>query len=449
MHRILICDDEDGILRYLSKLLKAHGYAVETCSSGAALQVRLGRLPDEPVDLLLQDVRLPDCSGIELLKLARRKAPELPVVMMTAHGSVDDAVHAIRLGAYDYVLKPFPKEKILGVLAKALEHRRLADENRRLREELQRGGGDTSIIFCSARFRQVYDLTLQVASSDANILILGESGTGKELIAHTLHSNSPRKARPFVSINCAALTDNLLESQLFGHLRGAFTGAVMNQKGLLEEADGGTLFLDEIGDVSAAVQAKLLRVIQEKEFIPIGSTKPKTVDVRFVAATNRDLQQDAAAGRFREDLYYRLNVISLTLPPLRERPEDIEPLALHFVKRYAARMSKELHGIAPEALRCLSRYHWPGNVRELENVIERAVILANGPLLTENLLPVSSRPEQARSAEPLPMISLDELERRHILAVYRQTGFHKSKTAEVLGVSRKTLDRKLAEYSSE
>ena len=449
MHRILICDDEVGLLRYLAKLLKAHGYAVETCSSGAALQARLGRLSDEPFDLLLQDVRLPDCSGIELLKLVRRKLPELPVVMMTAHGSVDDAVHAIRLGAYDYVLKPFPKEKILGVLAKALEHRRLADENRRLREELQRGGGDTSIIFCSARFRQVYDLTLQVASSDANILILGESGTGKELIAHTLHSNSPRKARPFVSINCAALADNLLESQLFGHLRGAFTGAVMNQKGLLEEADGGTLFLDEIGDVSAAVQAKLLRVIQEKEFIPIGSTKPKTVDVRFVAATNRDLQQDAAAGRFREDLYYRLNVISLTLPPLRERPEDIEPLALHFVKRYAARMSKELHGIAPEALRCLSTYHWPGNVRELENVIERAVILASGPWLTENLLPVCSRPEQARSAEPLPMISLDELERRHILAVYRQTGFHKSKTAEVLGVSRKTLDRKLAEYSSE
>lgn len=449
MQRILICDDEDGILRYLSKLLKSHGYAVETCSSGAALQARLARLADEPIDLLLQDVRLPDSSGVELLKLARKKSPELPVVMMTAHGSVDDAVHAIRLGAYDYVLKPFPKEKILGLLAKALEHRRLADENRRLREELQRGGDDSPIIFCSPRFRQVYDLTLQVASSEANILILGESGTGKELIARTLHTNSPRKARPFVSLNCAALADNLLESQLFGHLRGAFTGAIMNQKGLLEEADGGTLFLDEIGDVSAAVQAKLLRVIQEKEFIPIGSTKPKTVDVRFVAATNRDLQQDVASGRFREDLYYRLNVISLTLPPLRERPEDIEPLARHFVKRFAARMNKELHGIDPDALLCMTRYHWPGNVRELENVIERAVILARGPLLTADLLPVCSRNAPPRSDELHPMVALEEIERQHILAIYKQTSNHKSKTAEILGISRKTLDRKLVEYNAE
>lgn len=447
MHRILICDDEDGILRYLSKLLKAQGYAVETFSSSEMLKARLERLSSEPVDLLLQDVRLPDGSGVELLKLVQKCCPDLPVVMMTAHGSVDDAIHAIRLGAYDYLLKPFPKEKILGVLAKALDHRRLAAENRRLREELQRSD-DTPIIFNSPRFRQVYDLTLQVAASEANILILGESGTGKELIARTVHANSSRTARSFVSLNCAALSDSLLESQLFGHLRGAFTGATVNQKGLLEEADGGTLFLDEIGDVSAAVQAKLLRVIQEKEFIPIGSTKARTVDVRFVAATNRDLEREVAAGRFREDLYYRLNVISLTLPPLRERPEDIEPLARHFIRRFAARMNKEVHGIDDAALRCMVGYHWPGNVRELENVLERAVILAQGSQLTENLLPVCSRQEVSRSDEPQPLISLDELERRHILAVYRQSGFHKSKTAEILGISRKTLDRKLAEYQA-
>lgn len=447
MHRILICDDEDGILRYLSKLLKAQGYAVETFSSSETLKARLERLSSEPVDLLLQDVRLPDGSGVELLKLVQKCCPDLPVVMMTAHGSVDDAIHAIRLGAYDYLLKPFPKEKILGVLAKALDHRRLAAENRRLREELQRSD-DTPIIFNSPRFRQVYDLTLQVAASEANILILGESGTGKELIARTVHANSSRTARSFVSLNCAALSDSLLESQLFGHLRGAFTGATVNQKGLLEEADGGTLFLDEIGDVSAAVQAKLLRVIQEKEFIPIGSTKARTVDVRFVAATNRDLEREVAAGRFREDLYYRLNVISLTLPPLRERPEDIEPLARHFIRRFAARMNKEVHGIDDAALRCMVGYHWPGNVRELENVLERAVILAQGSQLTENLLPVCSRQEVSRSDEPQPLISLDELERRHILAVYRQSGFHKSKTAEILGISRKTLDRKLAEYQA-
>lgn len=331
------------------------------------------------------------------------------------------------------------------MLTKALEHHRLADENRRLREELQRGMSD-EIIFASPRFRQIYDLTLQVAPSDANILVLGESGTGKELIARTVHSNSPRRAKPFVSLNCAALTDSLLESQLFGHVRGAFTGAIMNQKGLLEEADGGTLFLDEIGDVSATVQAKLLRVIQERDFIPLGSTKPKKVDVRFVAATNKDLQQEVSAGRFREDLYYRLNVISLTVPPLRERPEDLEPLARHFLRRFAARMKKDLLDLEPAALELLRGYHWPGNVRELENVIERAVILARSPYLTADLLPVGGRRSVPATPDTAPLIPLDEVERQHILAVLKQTGFHKSNTSEILGISRKTLDRKLAEY---
>lgn len=445
MPRILICDDEEGILRYLSKLLKSQGYVVETFSSGNALLARLQAPAAEPADLLLQDVRLPDSNGIEILKQTQKLCPTMPVVVMTAHGTVDDAVHAIRLGAYDYVMKPFPKEKILVLLSKALEHRRLSDENRRLREELQRGE-DTSIVFHSPRFREVYELTLQVASSDANILILGESGTGKELIARTVHSNSGRRQHPCISLNCAALSDSLLESQLFGHLRGAFTGAIVNQKGLLEEADGGTLFLDEIGDVSPAVQAKLLRVIQEKEFIPIGSTKAKTVDVRFVAATNHDLLQEVADGRFREDLYYRLNVISLNLPPLRERIEDIEPLTRHFLHRFASRMKKDIHGVDPDALVCMSRYHWPGNVRELENVIERAVILAQGNMLTSDLLPVCNKPLSLRVDEATPLVSLNVLERQHILGVFKQTGFHKSKTAEILGISRKTLDRKLVEY---
>lgn len=445
MAAIYICDDEQGILRYLAKLLKNHGYDVETYAGGLPLLERLEAAPGLPA-LLLQDVRMPDIDGIEVLARVRRLAPELPVVVMTAHGTVDDAVHAIKLGAYDYVMKPFPKEKILGVLTRALEHRRLAEENRRLREELQRGD-DAPMVFASPRFRQVYDLTLQVAASDANILVLGESGTGKELIARTVHGNSLRRTKPFVSLNCAALTDSLLESQLFGHVRGAFTGAIMNQKGLLEEADGGTLFLDEIGDVSAAVQAKLLRVIQEKEFIAIGTTRARTVDVRFVAATNRDLRQEVAQGRFREDLFYRLNVISLTIPPLRERPEDVAPLARHFLRRFAARMKKEVYGIDPEALGCLESYHWPGNVRELENVIERAVILARDSQLTADLLPVCSRPEPAPAGDAaVPPVSLEELERRHILGVYRQNGGHKSRTSEILGISRKTLDRKLAEY---
>ncbi len=447
MATIYICDDDSGNLQYLSKMLYRQGYEVETFSTGGELLSRFENPEFKIPSLLLHDVRIPDVDGIDVLKLVKERFPQLPVVVMTAHGTVDDAVQAIKLGAYDYVMKPFPREKILGVISKALEHLRLAEENQRLREELHRSGdGPVSIIFVSKRFREVYDLALQVASSDANILVLGESGTGKELIARTIHDSSPRRKHPFVSLNCAALSDNLLESQLFGHLRGAFTGAVANQKGLLEEADGGTLFLDEIGDLSSAIQAKLLRVIQEKDFIPIGSAKAKKVDVRFVAATNKDLANAVAVGLFREDLYYRLNVISLTLPPLRERLEDVEPLARHFVRRFASRMNKNISSIAPQALQCIAGYQWPGNVRELENVIERAVILAQGQTLTHDLLPVCSRTAPVRQDDLAPLISLVELERNHIIAVLKQTGFNKTRTSEILGISRKTLDRKLSEY---
>ncbi|MBC8019329.1 MAG: sigma-54-dependent Fis family transcriptional regulator, partial [Verrucomicrobia bacterium] len=284
MAHICICDDEEGILLYLKKRLKGH--QVDTFSRGSDLLARL-ELPDAAdIDLLLQDVRMPDMDGLQILKRVKKIHPDLPVIMMTAFGTVDDAVQAIKLGAYDYMIKPFPKEKVLGLVDHVLEFRRLERENRRLREALSIAGSREPTVFASPKFRAVYDLTLQVAASEANILILGESGTGKELIAGALHRNSLRRDHRFVSLNCAALSDTLLESQLFGHLRGAFTGAVVNQKGLLEEADGGTLFLDEIGDVSPAVQAKLLRVIQERDFIPVGSTRPKKVDVRFVAATN-------------------------------------------------------------------------------------------------------------------------------------------------------------------
>ena len=282
--------------------------------------------------------------------------------------------------------------------------------------------------------------------SDANILILGESGTGKELIAGALHDNSPRRGRQFLSINCAALTDTLLESQLFGHVRGAFTGAVIAQKGLLEEADGGTLFLDEIGDVSAAVQAKLLRVIQERNFIPVGATRSKNVDIRFVAATNKNLEKEVAAGRFREDLYYRLNVITINLPPLRERPEDIAPLARHFLEKYARRVGKDLRTISPEALALMAEYRWPGNVRELENVLERAAILARSDTITADIIPL--RPvAQVDSTPSVRLVSLETVEREHIREVLKRTGFHKSRSAEILGISRKTLDRKIAEFA--
>ena len=385
-------------------------------------------------------------DGIKVMKRLKRSCPDLPVVIMTGHGTIDDAVHAMKLGAYDYITKPFPREKLLGVLERLLDHRRLAMENRRLKEELHHTSGGEAIVFRSKAFREVYDLTLQVATSDANILITGESGTGKELIASALHNNSLRKRKPLVSINCAALSDTLLESQLFGHIRGAFTGAFINQKGLLEEADCGTLFLDEIGDVSPAVQAKLLRVIQQKEFIPVGSTKPKSVDVRFVAATNKDLMLEVKEGRFREDLYYRLNVIGISLPPLRDRKDDVEPLAQHFLAIYAARMKKGVHRIGDDARKALLEYDWPGNVRELENVMERAVILAGSDTLTAGLLPILGRKAASGHQADGQMVPLDEVEKRHIDSVLRETGFHKSKTAEILGISRKTLDRKIVEY---
>ncbi|MDD2539571.1 MAG: sigma-54 dependent transcriptional regulator [Desulfuromonadaceae bacterium] len=448
MPSIFICDDEPEILRYLDKLLQASGYRVETFSRGAELLIRLENGGMMPCDVILQDVRMPDLDGLQMLQQLCKNWPDIPVVIMTAHGTIDDAINAIKQGAYDYITKPFPKEKLLGMLERLLDHRRLARENQLLREEMQRGNGSAdAIIFRSQTFRDVYDLTLQVAESDANILIMGESGTGKELIASALHRNSQRRDKPFISLNCAVLSDTLLESQLFGHVRGAFTGAIMNQKGILEEADGGTLFLDEIGDVSPAVQAKLLRVTQEKDFIILGSTRTRKVDVRFVAATNKDLMNEVKEGRFREDLYYRLNVISINLPPLRDRRDDIEPLARHFLKASTRRMKKSVLDIADDALQTLLQYDWPGNVRELENVMERAVILARGTTITTGLLPLGTQRDPSSSIKnSAPLVALDEIERRHITSVLKETGFHKSHAAEILGISRKTLDRKIAEY---
>ena len=445
--KILICDDEEGILIYLKKLLQTRGFAVETFNGGGELLRRLKEGDPGDADLVLQDVRMPDMDGITVLQEVKKLRPALPIIIMTAFGTIDAAVEAIKLGAYDYVTKPFPKEKILSVMKNALEKEQLLQENRALRTELGKPILQDSIIFRSALFQEIYDLTVQVAASEANILVLGESGTGKELIAGAIHYNSHRKDRRFLSINCAALTETLLESQLFGHVRGAFTGAVTTRKGLLEEADGGTLFLDEIGDMSLPIQAKLLRVIQERDFIPVGATRAKSADIRFVAATNKDLEQEVRQGRFREDLYYRLNVINIPLPPLRDRRDDVEPLALHFLKKYSLKMKKEVAGLAPEALQLLCAYDWPGNIRELENVMERAVILARTPQVTAKELPIWRKPQQKAGTprEPL-LISLEHMEKEHIERTLAGTGYHKSRSAEILGISRKTLDRKIVEY---
>jgi DNA-binding NtrC family response regulator len=444
--KIFICDDEEEMCRYLRKILLAHGFSVETFGDGASLLRRLESEENGGPDLLLQDIRMPDMDGIEVLKRIAKLLPTLPTVVVTAYGSIDSAVEAIKLGAYDYITKPFPKEKILGVVEKALEREFLINENRGLKEALIKESAPGEIVFASRKFRDVYELTLQVAASEANIVIEGESGTGKELIARAVHYNSPRRERRFLSINCAALSDTLLESQIFGHVRGAFTGAVVDQKGLLDEAGGGTLFLDEIGDISPTLQVKLLRVIQEREFMPVGSTKAKAVDIRLVVATNKELATEVKLGRFRKDLYYRLNVINITLPPLRERIEDIEPLTRHFLVKYSRRTKKKVNGITDDALRRLTQYQWPGNVRELENVIERAVILARGDQVTADLFPLMV-PEASQAADETMDTLLESVERLHIIKILKQTGFHRSRAAEALGITRKTLSKKIAEYS--
>jgi DNA-binding NtrC family response regulator len=445
--RVIICDDEVEILRYLSKILIAQGLELEVFSSGTALMSSLENRGAEECDLLLLDVKMPDLDGIEILQRVKKMKLPIPVVIMTAYASINSAIEAMKLGAYDYVTKPFPKEKIFGILEKVLERKALLRENSALKDELGIPTAASPLIFTSESFKDVHDMAVLVAQSESNVVILGESGTGKELVANLIHNNSPRSKEKFLTINCAALSDTLLESQLFGHIRGAFTGAINHQKGILEAANHGTLFLDEVGDMSPAIQAKLLRVLQEGDFIPVGDTKGKKVDIRFVAATNKDLEEEVREKRFREDLFFRLNVISLTLPPLRERGKDIELLARHFLKKYAGRMKKEITDFTPEALQLLKSYNWPGNVRELENAIERAAILTRGSLITAETLPVwKNVPLPETKSAKGELVSLETVEREHILHVLKASGNNKSKAAKILDIARRTLDRKLEEY---
>ena len=438
--RIFICDDQPEARRFVQELLAARGYATESFESATLLLRALDELKGQGPDLILLDAR----DALEVLRRLKTLHPELSVAMMSAFATARGAVEAMKLGARDYLIKPFFADELFDLLDKIVERGRLVAENRSLKAEIRRRFDPGQVIFKSAPFRKVFELAQKVAPSDASVLILGESGTGKELIASTIHYSSRRREERFLTINCAALTDTLLESQLFGHLKGSFTGAVASQRGLVEEAHKGTLFLDEIGDISARLQAKLLRVLQEKEFIPVGSTRVRHADVRFVAATNRNLEEAVAAGGFREDLYYRLNVVTLHVPPLRERREDIAPLAEFFVARYAPR---EVPPIAAEALAQLRAYDWPGNVRELENVIEMGMILSDGGELRPEHLPVKvAEGHPVDFVLPQAQMSLEDVERLYIEQVYRQTRSHKMRTAEILKISRKTLDRKLAQF---
>jgi len=453
--QIYISDGDKRIRQLLEKILVARGFEVFCFAEDEELLAAVQEHRDGLPDLVLADARVPGLGGLEVLHGLRRLSTDLPIILMSAFATVRAGVEAIKRGATDFLIKPIGEEELIGLIEAVLEQRRLASENKALKAEIRKHFNPDEIIYESAVFGSVIEMARKVAPSEASVLIQGESGTGKELVASTLHYYSRRAEERFLTVNCAALTDTLLESQLFGHMKGSFTGAIANQRGLVEEAHKGTLFLDEIGDISPGLQAKLLRVLQEKEFMPIGATKVRHADVRFIAATNKDLEQEVAAGRFREDLFYRLNVVTLHTPPLRKRPQDVEPLAKFFVRRYAVRGDKWLQ---PEALEKMQQYTWPGNVRELENVIEMSVILSgDGPIEVEHLpLKLSEKPSGvvAKSEGETPdlleaEVPLAEVERRYIEQVYRAQSGHKLRTAEILGISRRTLDRKLKEFALE
>jgi two-component system, NtrC family, response regulator HydG len=456
---LLVADDDPAVRESLERALTREGYKVTLAPDG---QTALELLRGGGIDLVLSDLKMPGLNGLQLLREARTVAPDVDLIMLTAFGTVEEAVRAMKDGARDFLTKPFQRAQLVRVIRQALEHRALVAQNRALQQRLDdllRGG---NLIGVSAAFRRMMTLVDQVADSSATVLIQGESGTGKELIARAIHERSARHGGPFVAVNCAALPETLLESELFGYEKGAFTGAAGRKEGRFELADGGTLFLDEVADLSSVTQPKILRVLQEGEFERVGGTRTLRVDVRIVTATNQDLAAMVRERRFREDLYYRLNVITVTAPPLRERREDIGVLARHFLRLYAAKNNRKLEAFSDEALRCLESYSWPGNVRELENVVERAVVLARGPVVETENLPdyVTERPvmllrpgRESEGAAPAPPeeavfkirvgTPLAEVEQRLLEETLHLTKGNKTLTAKMLGIDPKTVFRKL------
>jgi two-component system response regulator HydG len=445
--RVLVVDDESSNLKVLERLLERAGYAVLLADSGpAALEMLRSNAPA----VLLTDLKMPGMDGLELLKVARTVAPETEVLLMTAYGTVEIAVEAMKEGAYDFITKPLKRHDVLRAVGKALEKAHLLAENRQLRElvasQQHLGGPFAGIVGRSDALRSVLEVARQVAPSEATVLITGESGTGKELLARALHEMSDRASGPMIRVNCAAIPETLFESELFGYEKGAFTGAANRKPGRFELADGGTLFLDEVAEMSPASQVKLLRVLQEGEFERVGGTKTVSVDVRLIAATNRDLERDVAERKFREDLYYRLNVIPIHLPSLRERREDIPLLAAHFLRSYADKNRKDLRGITDEALDALSAHRWPGNVRELENTIERAVVLCRDDRVGLENLPPQLQPEAGGAARRLSFpvgTPLRDIEQIAIEETLKYTGGDKKLAARLLGIAARTIYRKL------
>jgi two-component system NtrC family response regulator len=453
METILIVDDEKNYLTILSAVLEDEGFEVLTALGGReALEVH----KTSDLDLIVTDMKMPAMDGIELLEHIKSVDPDLPIIMMTAHGTIDKAVEAMQKGAYSYILKPFDNERLIIYVKKAISMYQVVKENRRLRDAVESQYRFGNIIGKSKKMRDIFDTIQKVAPAAATVLIEGESGTGKELVARSIHFNSPRRAKPFVAINCSALAENLLESELFGHEKGSFTGAVATKKGRFELADGGTLFLDEIGELSQNLQVKLLRVLQEKVFERVGGVRSISVDIRIIVATNKDLQQEMQGGRFREDLYYRLNVVHIVLPPLKERQEDIRILVNHFIKKYASERESAVPviGVDQEVDRLFYDYSWPGNIRELENVIERVMILCPGEIIrvtdlpkgfkdnVYNTLHLEGIPADAKLYDTLAMIEKTLIERA--LKISNNVQSH---AAALLGIGKSGLNQKIKKYN--
>jgi DNA-binding NtrC family response regulator len=438
--RILVVDDERNMLETVQNILSEEGYHTLTASSG---DDALRLLAQNDVNLLLIDARMPGIDGFDLLERTRKNYPDIPVVMITAYATPKLAVRAIKGGAHDYIAKPFEPEELLSTIEHALSHQRLLAENRALRGLLSQSYQVTDIIGDSPAVQQLRQLILTVAPAPSTVFILGESGTGKELVAGSLHFHSPRRDKPYVSVNCAAIPDTLLESELFGHEKGAFTGATSLKHGRFEEADGGTMFLDEIGDMTPSLQSKLLRVIENKTFSRVGSTETKSADVRILAATNRHIESLVREGKFREDLYHRLNVVRIELPPLRDRRADVPALAQHFLNIYSRALSKNITGFTPAALQVMSDYNWPGNVRELRNTVERAAILAKGSLIDTDVLPSSILAAAPAAPTPADGKTLDDtiaaFEKKLITNALAAANGSLTRTAEKLGLSRHAL----------
>ncbi|MDI6848382.1 MAG: sigma-54 dependent transcriptional regulator [Candidatus Saccharicenans sp.] len=450
MDTLLIIDDEKGLLEVLNVVFRKEGYEVKTATSGAE---GLDILNNRAVDLVITDIRMPHISGMEVLRYVKENHPEIPVIVITAYGSIAQAVEALKAGALDYIVKPFDVEELKILVARGLERKHLEQENILLKKDLKEKYKFDNMIGKSRLMQEIYLLIDKVAGTDSTVLVTGESGTGKEMAARAIHSLSRRKDKPFVTINCAALPENLLESELFGHTKGSFTGAISDKKGMFEVAHKGTLFLDEIGEMSPWTQVKLLRALQERKIRRVGGTEEIPVDVRVIAATNQDLKKRIEEGKFREDLYYRLNVISFEMPPLRSRVEDIPLLTHHFLQKYCQQMGKKMKRLAPEVVGIFEQYPWPGNIRELENVIERIVAIEDRETITPACLPpemlgMVKREEKMVELGPGFDLNrhLDDLAKKYIIKALEKSGGRMKKAAPLLGVSYRTLRYLIDKY---